>query len=202
MPPKKPTILLRLLKTEKPKKKSRTIILDKKRFVELNSNLREEKREKSVILREIKKKLNAISDLKKSDFFKYFSKELERVGIKIDKKDKNKQIKEIIEIELKKLLEFKRKNKTNIIKLEINKSIFSSYNEIVRQTKEPKTFELISFYNTIILNLTSFSNRNLKDRKTLFLNQALKQINNQILNYENLNDTLLDIYLKIKHVND
>jgi hypothetical protein len=202
MPPKKPTILLRLLKTEKPKKKSRTIILDKKRFVELNSNLREEKREKSVILREIKKKLNAISDLKKSDFFKYFSKELERVGIKIDKKDKNKQIKEIIEIELKKLLEFKKKNKTNIIKLEINKSIFSSYNEIVRQTKEPKTFALISFYNTIILNLTYFSNRNLKDRRTLFLNQALKQINNQILNSENLNDTLLDIYLKIKHVND
>jgi hypothetical protein len=202
MPPKKPTILLRLLKTEKPKKKSRTIILDKKRFVELNSNLREEKREKSVILREIKKKLNAISDLKKSDFFKYFSKELERVGIKIDKKDKNKQIKEIIEIELKKLLEFKKKNKTNIIKLEINKSIFSSYNEIIRQTKEPKTFELISFYNTIILNLTYFSNRNLKDRRTLFLNQALKQINNQILNSENLNDTLLDIYLKIKHVND
>jgi hypothetical protein len=202
MPPKKPTILLRLLKTEKPKKKSRTIILDKKRFVELNSNLREEKREKSVILREIKEKLNAISDLKKSDFFKYFSKELERVGIKIDKKDKNKQIKEIIEIELKKLLEFKKKNKTNIIKLEINKSIFSSYNEIIRQTKEPKTFELISFYNTIILNLTYFSNRNLKDRRTLFLNQALKQINNQILNSENLNDTLLDIYLKIKHVND
>lgn len=195
---KKPTNLLKDLKAEKPKRKPRNVF-DKKELIKINRELREIERDRFTILREIKTKVNTILEIEKIDpkILKEINKYLNSIKIYLKP---NENITAKIKRELKNLSLLKKNNKIDLTELQIRKRILLSQNEIFKKTgSKQKSIALINFYNTIIKNITLYSKNNLKFEiaQRNFQNHVINEIYKQLLNSENINDTLLDIFSKI-----
>lgn len=185
--------IIKELKTKPNLSKEKTYFFERDKKEMQNFKIQKEilLNERELLRKNIKNKVKEIIEIESVDL----SKLLQDVkSIVTPKKTSRKEINEIIKKELANLKQRKRNNKEDITKIEITESIINSTNLIYFKSKNPEA--CLSLYKSLINYIRAISNiqfGNNNYKKNLFLNEALKQIENQFQASKNIEESVRKI---------
>jgi ribonuclease HII len=115
----------------------------------------------------------------------------------LTEKSSKEEINKLIRDELKNIISNKKKNKEDIVKLEIEENLLKTMNHIYNKSKNRNDIKVYIDFVKYVDQISKIQFGRDIYKQNLFKNQALKEINSKISNSNDIHQTFREIFLSL-----
>jgi len=168
---------------------------DKNRIEEIEYKKKKLQKEREKLILESKKIARENKENEAIDLTKELSKY--KNIFHLTEKSSKEEINKIIRDELKNIISNKKKNKEDIVKLEIEESFLKTMNQIYNKSKNRDDIKVYIDFVKYVDQISKIQFGRDAYKQNLFKNQALKEINSKISNSNDIHQTFREIFLSL-----
>ncbi|MDD4050012.1 MAG: hypothetical protein PHX47_03325 [Candidatus ainarchaeum sp.] len=168
---------------------------DKNRIEEIEIKKKKLQKEREKLILESKKIAREIKDVEAIDLTKELSKY--KNIFHLTEKSSKEEINKLIRDGLKNIISNKKKNKEDIVKLEIEENLLKTMNHIYNKSKNRNDIKVYIDFVKYVDQISKIQFGRDIYKQNLFKNQALKEINSKISNSNDIHKTFKEIFLSL-----
>jgi tRNA nucleotidyltransferase/poly(A) polymerase len=181
---------------EKPKESTSYFSMnDKNRIEEIEIKKKKLQKERERLILESKKIVRENKEMEAIDLTKELSKY--KNIFHLTEKSSKEEINKLIRDELKNIISNKKKNKEDIVKLEIEENLLKTMNHIYNKSKNRNDIKVYIDFVKYVDQISKIQFGRDIYKQNLFKNQALKEINSKISNSNDIHQTFREIFLSL-----